>query len=262
MDSTSKTYVTYELFIGSLAGFSLLLMMCYYLPVNVRVKEVAWIVNNFIAFIFLFDFVRGLWMAPSKAKYLKWGWLTLLGGIPFVPAFTLFRAWRVTNLIRYVRDNGEHRFFTALLRVPATSVLLSTFFLAIMVITFSSMVVVAFEIVSPNSNIKTGPDALWWAVVTVATVGYGDRFPVTPGGRIIGVALMVVGVGLFGVLSSFLASKFINQQQAAEIELRREVAGLREQMSTLQRSMDQLAQAIPSRQDRTMPSEDVDGPAE
>jgi voltage-gated potassium channel len=244
MDSTSKNYVTYELFIGSLAGFSLVLMACYTLPVHVRVKEVAWIVNNFIAFIFLFDFVRGLWMAPNKAKYLKWGWLTLLGGIPFVPALTLFRAWRVTNLFRYVRDNGEHRFFTALLRVPATSVLLSTFFLAIVVITFSSMVVVAFEIASPDSNIKTGPDALWWAVVTVATVGYGDRFPVTPGGRLIGGALMVVGVGLFGVLSSFLASKFINQQQAGEIELKQEVAGLRAQMAAMQQSMNELTHAV------------------
>lgn len=253
MESTSKSYVTYELFIGSLAGFSLVLMVFYYLPVHVRIKEVAWIVNNFIAFIFLFDFVYGLWTAPSKTKYLKWGWLTLLGSIPFVPAFTLFRIWRITNLIRYLRKNGEHRFFTALLRVPATSVLLSTFFLAIVVISASSIVVMAFESASPDSNIKTGPDALWWAVVTVATVGYGDRFPVTPGGRLIGVALMVVGVGLFGVLSSFLASKFINQQQAGENELKQEVAGLREQMAAMQRSLDRLAP--PENDGRAMRSE-------
>lgn len=244
MDSTSKNYVTYELFIGSLAGFSLLLMACYYLPVHVRVKEVAWIVNNFIALIFLFDFVRGLWMAPDKKKYLRWGWLTLLAGIPFVPILTLFRAWRVTNLIRYVRENGERRFFTALFRVPATSVLLSTLFLAIVVISVSSMVVVSFEIESPDSNIRTGPDALWWAVVTVATVGYGDRYPVTAGGRLIGIALMVVGVGLFGVLSSFLASKFINSQQATENELKRELAGLREQVTGLQQTINQMAQTI------------------
>lgn len=262
MESTSKNYVTYELFIGSLAGFSLVLMACYYLPVHERVKEVAWIVNNFIAFIFLFDFFRGLWMAPSKTKYLKWGWMTLLGGIPFVPVFTLFRAWHVTNLIRYVRQNGEHRFFTALLRVPATSVLLSTFFLAIVVISFSSMSVMGFEAGSPDSNIKTGPDALWWAVVTVATVGYGDRFPVTAGGRIIGVALMVVGVGLFGVLSSFLASKFINQQSASESELKREVAGLREQVAVLQQTINQMAQTISLKQDGSAPSIVADGGGE
>jgi voltage-gated potassium channel len=156
-----------------------------------------------------------------------------------------------------VRDNGEHRFFTALLRVPATSVLLSTFFLAIVVISLSSIIVMVFESASPDSNIKTGPDALWWAVVTVATVGYGDRFPVTPGGRLIGVALMVVGVGLFGVLSSFLASKFINQQPAAESELQREVAGLREQMAAMQRSLDRMAQPMPNNQDHAKSSDIV-----
>lgn len=243
MTTTAKTYATYELFMGSLGGFSIVLLAIYLLPTYARVKEVAYIVNNFIAFIFLFDFVRGLWLAPSKGRYLKWGWLTLLGGIPFVPWFPIFRVWRITNLIRYMRENGERRFFTALLRAPATSVLLSTFFLAIVVVSVSSMVVVAFELESPGSNIKTGPDALWWALVTVATVGYGDRYPVTSGGRLIGVGLMVVGVGLFSVMSSFLASKFINAQQGGDAGTSREIAELRGQLASMQQLLERLQPA-------------------
>ena len=209
--------------------------------------------------IFLFDFFYGWWHAPGRLGYLKTGWLTLLGGIPFVPLLALFRIWRTTNLIRYMRETGQRRFFRTLLRAPATSVLLSTFFLAIVVVTVSSMFVVSYEVESPSSNIKTGADALWWSLVTVATVGYGDRYPVTAGGRLIGVAIMVVGVGLFGVLSSYLASKFIRSQQAGVDETRQEVAALREQIAALQRSVDRLMP--PASQSASLDTPHIDEPA-
>jgi voltage-gated potassium channel len=250
MESSPKTNISYELFIGSLGIFSLFLLACYFLPLEAPTKDVAYIVNNFIALIFLFDFFYGWWNAPGKLSYLKTGWLTLLGGIPLLPLFALFRLWRVTNLIRYMRVTGQHRFIKTLLHSPANSVLLSTFFLAIVVVTISSMFVVSYEVESPSSNIKTGPDALWWSLVTVATVGYGDRYPVTTGGRLIGVTIMVVGVGLFGVLSSFLASKFIRHQKADEPDSKQEIAALREQIAALQRSIDRLMPQSPASQNQ------------
>ena len=62
---------------------------------------------------------------------------------------------------------------------------------------------------NPNANIHSGSDAVWWAYVTVTTVGYGDRYPVTNEGRLIGIALLTIGVGLFGVLTGFLANTFL-----------------------------------------------------
>ena len=248
MDTSPKTNVSYELFIGSLGIFSLLLLVCYFLPLDAPSKDVAYIINNFIALIFLFDFFYGWWNTPGKLGYLKTGWLTLLGGIPFAPLLALFRIWRVTNLIRYMHATGQRRFFRTLLHAPATSVLLSTLFLAIVVVTISSMFVVSYEVKSPSSNIKTGADALWWSLVTVSTVGFGDRYPVTTGGRLIGVAIMVVGVGLFGVLSSFLASKFIRNQQAGDLDTKNEIAALREQIASMQRSIDWLMPQTPANQ--------------
>src|SRR6202044_4118684 len=61
-------------------------------------------------------------------------------------------------------------------------------------------------------------DALWWAVVTVTTVGYGDRFPVTEGGRAVAVVLMLVGIGLIGVLTATVASVFIKEHTDANRE--------------------------------------------
>jgi voltage-gated potassium channel len=62
---------------------------------------------------------------------------------------------------------------------------------------------------SPESNIKTAEDALWWAYTTITTVGYGDRYPVTTAGRLVGAVLMTVGVGLFATLAGFIGSHFL-----------------------------------------------------
>jgi voltage-gated potassium channel len=80
-------------------------------------------------------------------------------------------------------------------------------FIAIVVLFAASMAILEFERV--DGNIKNAEDAVWWSVTTITTVGYGDRYPVTTEGRLVAVALMVVGVGLFGTLSGAAASWFI-----------------------------------------------------
>jgi voltage-gated potassium channel len=72
-------------------------------------------------------------------------------------------------------------------------------------ITFSSLAILQFEN-SPECNIRTAEDALWWSYTTITTVGYGDRYPVTSEGRIIGVILMTVGVGIFGTYTAIISS--------------------------------------------------------
>ncbi len=68
---------------------------------------------------------------------------------------------------------------------------------------------------SSEANIVTGADALWWSIVTLTTVGYGDYYPVTGTGRIIGVVVMVSGVGIIASLASMLTSLLIPQPGAA-----------------------------------------------
>lgn len=72
-------------------------------------------------------------------------------------------------------------------------------------IIFSSIAILQVE-TKEASNIKTAEDALWWSYVTITTVGYGDKFPVTTEGRIIAMLLMTVGVGLFGTFTGYVAS--------------------------------------------------------
>ena len=102
----------------------------------------------------------------------------------------------------------------------AGSALLGTLFLAIIVLQFGSMLVLGAEADKENTNIKTASDALWWSYVTVTTVGYGDRFPVTNQGRLVGIAMLTIGIGLFGVLTGFVTNAFLAPKQAKPVPTR------------------------------------------
>ena len=94
--------------------------------------------------------------------------------------------------------------------------------------------VLLFEENAKGSNIHNYPDALWWAIVTVTTVGYGDRFPVTGGGRMVAVVLMLVGIGLIGVLTATVASVFIKEHtDANKEEFKKGHADLGQQLSVI-----------------------------
>ena len=89
--------------------------------------------------------------------------------------------------------------------------MLITLTCAMLVLVFASIFVLQFEATAPDGNIKTGGEAIWWAIVTLTTVGYGDYFPVTAPGRITGVFVMVTGIGIIGALASIFASLLVSR---------------------------------------------------
>jgi len=87
-------------------------------------------------------------------------------------------------------------------------------FVALVLMLNAAVVVWEFESLAPNSNITTLGNALWWSVVTVTTVGYGDYTPVTLGGRLTAVALLLLGLVSLAVLTAQIASNFLEQGQS------------------------------------------------
>jgi voltage-gated potassium channel len=77
---------------------------------------------------------------------------------------------------------------------------------------------------APDASITTGQDAIWYLIVTMSTVGYGDLYPVTDLGRLIGSVIIVVGVGVFGTLTGFLANAFMAPASDDEEEVTAETA--------------------------------------
>lgn len=92
-------------------------------------------------------------------------------------------------------------------------------FVALMLVLNGVVLVYFFEVDAPGSNIHTMGESLWWAVVTVATVGYGDFYPVTTGGRLTATGLMAVGLVTAAVITAQVASTFMDQASARRAAL-------------------------------------------
>ena len=213
----------YELFIVALSIFSIGNVVIVLGPFDQDTKAVALIIDVVLSLIFLADFFLRLSRSHPRRVYFidHEGWLDLLGSLPF-PLFRLLRLVRVTKAIRRVRAMGGRRVVRAVIRERAQSALLLATFLVIVIMEVGSILVVAAERGAPNANITTGGDALWWSLVSVTTVGYGDKFPVTALGRLIGSVMLITGVGLFGVFTGYIARVFLTPRsednpEAAEI---------------------------------------------
>jgi voltage-gated potassium channel len=230
--------ITYELFIGVLAVFSLFVMAeAILLPEDAPSRAIWRSLDNVLCLIFMFDFFRSLVRAPSKKAYLKWGWLDFLGSIPGLPILRLARMPRIIHAVRALRATSSREMRRQILRRPAESTFALSILIAIVVITLTSLIVLQFEREAPNANLLNATDAFWWSFVTMTTVGYGDRFPVTNAGRIMAAVLMTVGVALFGVVTSYLSTSFLSRGEQKEAddmaELKADIAAMREELADL-----------------------------
>lgn len=170
-------------------------------------------IDNFICIVFLVDFWIRFKKADNKLEFMKWGWIDLIASIPFLD---FARAGRVIRLIRLVRVfralKSTKLIYEHIAQNKKQSVLTSVALISILMIIFSSIAILQFE-KDINSNIKTAEDAIWWSYVTITTVGYGDKYPITTEGRIVGAILMTTGVGIFGTFTALVSSWFIQKNE-------------------------------------------------
>ena len=209
----------YEIFILALSFLSIFNLIFELLPIDQDVKILLDVVDIALTPIFLIDFLNRLFSAPSKGRYFfkGGGWLDFIGSLPF-PRLRLARLFRMWRVSRGLRKIGMKHIWSTFSKSRAESALLTVIFLTIVVLEFASTFILVTERNDANANIKTASDALWWAYVTVTTVGYGDKYPVTNSGRIVGVLLMTIGVGLFGVITGYLANAFLKPKSAEQSE--------------------------------------------
>jgi voltage-gated potassium channel len=152
---------------------------------------------------FALDLIYGIYKAESKKQFLKSHPLELASVLlPFLRPLRLMRVISFGSLA--LQKVAIGRQFAITVKVAVSAVFIS--YIAAIQITISERSV-------EGSNIKTFSDGLWWAVTTVTTVGYGDRYPTTTEGRILAVLLMITGISLVGVITASVAAWFVKLSQ-------------------------------------------------
>jgi len=230
---------SYELFIGALSILSILNLVLLLLPIPDEVKQLILIVDVGLTIIFLIDFTLRFVSAPVKSRYFftGGGWLDLIGSLPTLRIFRLFRVLRVARLLRRY---GVRNVVRELVGDPAQGGLLLAVFFAIVTLEFGSMFVLGVEEKAADANILTGVEALWWGIVTMTTVGYGDYYPVTNPGRVAGAVTMLIGIGLIGTFTGYLANAFLSPRSSAGSAS--DADDPRAQLEVVRRQLDENAQ--------------------
>lgn len=211
--------IGYELFIAALSILSIFNLLLRFVVQDESLQYVIFIMNVIMTPIFLGDFLYRFFTAKSKTRYFGrgFGWADLLSSLP-LPSAKILRLFRLGSVFRLFRRFGAHNLLDQFVSRRAENALLTVIFLVLCVLQFGALAVLRAEISSPDASITSADDALWWVFVTITTVGYGDRYPVTTAGRMVAVLVMIAGVGLFGTLSGFLANRFLRPPAPKETD--------------------------------------------
>jgi len=254
----------YELFMGLMTIMSLGVMAAMLLVRIEPVDSILASTDTLFCLLFLADFARSLRRAPDKRAYvfgarpgreLPTGLLDLLGSIPSVGIFRAFRVFRLLRISRIVKARGAKALAREFVQRRAEAAIYIIITASMMVLLFGSTAIAYIEPPAPDSNIKNGSDAFWWAFVTITTVGYGDRFPVTNMGRVVGVLTMAVGIGIFGVLTSYLATLFLAPRKsdadedpeaamASSEDIAHELSAMRAELAELRRALETRSETV------------------
>ena len=172
-----------------------------------------------ISMIFLAEFCIRLAKAPRKKLFLRRHWWELLAAIPITSETTqLLRGLNLLRLVRLIRLLRLIRFLVRLkIILDATSRLAHATHL-IYAATIAGIIIMSGALgfhymeAGHNPNVKSLWDSFWWTIVTITTVGYGDIYPVTTGGRILAIFLMLGGIATFSTVTALIAAHIVRSK--------------------------------------------------
>jgi voltage-gated potassium channel len=183
---------------------------------------------------FAVDYLIRLALSPRRREFVRTHWIDLCAVV--LPLLQPLRLLRMVSTLLLVGRRAR----------MASQIRLTTYVAGAVVglLMFGSLAVLSVERDSPNGNIRTLGDAVWWSFTTMTTVGYGDHAPTTGLGRMIAVGLMLSGIALLGVVTANIAAWFIARFEKDDVEERRQteaIAALADEVRLLRAEVARLA---------------------
>ncbi|MCG2800304.1 MAG: potassium channel family protein [Cellulomonas sp.] len=183
--------------------------------------------------LFVVDYAARLALSTNRRRFVERNLLDL--AVIALPVLRPLRLLRLVALLAILNRTSARTLRGRVVTYVVGGTLLLLF--------VGGLAVTDAERESGGANIHGFGDGLWWAVTTMTTVGYGDRYPVTTTGRWVAVALMVGGIALLGVVTATLASWLVDRVAA---ESQAEQAATRAQVESLARQVDELHERLAS----------------
>lgn len=212
-----KKYITYNIIMATLSiivAINLVVQLSKNL--SYEAQKTLLLIDNTIWIIFVIDYFVRLYKSKNKKKFIKRNIIDLASIIPFNSIFVVFRA---LNIIKIGRIANLAEIIKILRIISVSGRLKRNFDEFIKTNNFNYTLIIVFIIILVGSvtisiveKIDIG-DAVWWSIVTVTTVGYGDIYPVTPMGRFVASILMILGIGFISSLTSTLSTYFIKKEK-------------------------------------------------
>lgn len=174
----------------------------YWYPVSNSVKTLCLVINYLTWATFVLDYAVQIQLAQDKKKYFKTHFFELL--LVAIPFFRPLRALRALNFTTRASIRSREALIKSIPIVMTCA--------AILMIIIMGAAILDIERNAPGSNIHTPMDALWWGLVTITTIGYGDKFPVTTEGRLVAAVLIIFGVAMISTLTASFAAWILAQE--------------------------------------------------
>lgn len=229
-----ETIAAYPLFVISL-GFVCGFIMVIDSPNNPEYLGLGRILMFLGWIVFLADYVIGLVLAFNRRRYFATHIIQLVAII--LPPLRILLIGRA---IRSLASGAKRRF--------AGRVRIYTLYLTTLIMVAGAATEYAFERVSPQANITSFTNALWWTAETISTVGYGDFYPVTWGGRIVALVLFVNGIALLSAVTASIAAKVLDYDDTTDEESNVNLSDLNHRLISIEQ---QLAVALATIQSQT-----------
>lgn len=172
--------------------------------VDKETRHTLLVIDTTICLLFLLQIAIDCCRSTRKLHYLTSHWLDIIASIPGIEILRFARIWHIIRMLSLFRQRSS--FIQQVKQNRKEATLATIFTLLILLVCSGSIFMLMFERDAINGNIHTAGDALWWSLVTISTVGYGDHYPVTSGGKILAVVMIICGVGIFGMISGLITS--------------------------------------------------------